>query len=78
MIGDQNYTINVEENGKVERFALKCYKSQMITYKDRKNLMPSNARSFYINLGEGSHILRFSLAGTIAESAALRFLVEEK
>ncbi|UCD06305.1 MAG: hypothetical protein JSV98_03490 [candidate division WOR-3 bacterium] len=78
MIGDQNYTLTVEENGKIERFPLKCYKSQMITYKDRKNIVPSNARSFHINLGAGTHILRFGLAGTVAESAALRFLVEEK
>ena len=78
MIGDQNYTIMVEENGKVEKYPLKCYKSQMITYKDRRNIVPSNARSFLINLPEGSHVLRFRLAGTMAESAALRFLVEEK
>ena len=78
MIGDQNYTISVEENGKTEMFPLRCYKSQMITYKDRKNIVPSNARSFHINLGTGTHILSFRLAGTIAESAALRFLIEEK
>jgi hypothetical protein len=78
MIGDQNYTIMVEENGEVEKYPLKCYKSQIITYKDRRNIVPSNARSFHINLAEGAHVLRFSLAGTMAESAALRFLVEEK
>lgn len=78
MIGDQNYTIVVEKDGKVENYALKCYKSQMITYKDRKDLVPSNARSFHINVGEGAHTLRFSLTGTIAESAAIRILVEEK
>ncbi len=78
MIGDQNYTIMVEEGGKVENFAFKCYKSQMITYKDRKNLIPSNARSFHINVGAGTHTMRFGLSGTIAESAAIRFLVEEK
>lgn len=78
MIGDQNYSISVEDNGTVEKFALKCYKSQIITYKDEKNIVPSNARSFHINLREGKHNLRFSLAGTVAESAALRFLIEEK
>ncbi len=78
MIGDQNYTIILEQDGKVEQFPLKCYKSQMITYKDRRNLVPSNARSFHINVGNGTHTLRFKLAGTVAESAALRFLVEEK
>jgi len=78
MIGDQNYTIMVEENGKVEKYPFKCYKSQIITYKDRRNIVPSNARSFHVNQGEGTHVLHFSLAGTLAESAALRFLVEEK
>ena len=78
MIGDQNYTIMIEEKNNTERYPLKCYKSQMITYKDRGNIIPSNARSFHINLGEGTHFLRFGLAGTIAESAALRFLVEEE
>ena len=78
MIGDQNFTISVDDNGKLEKFALKCYKSQIITYNDRKNIVPSNARSFYINLKEDQHSLRFNLSGTIAESAALRFMVEAK
>jgi hypothetical protein len=78
MIGDQNYTIMLERNGVVEQFPLKCYKSQIITYKDRKNIVPSNARSFHVNLGDGTHTLTFKLAGTVAESAALRFLVEER
>ena len=78
MIGDQNYTISVDDNGTVENFALKCYKSQIITYQERKNIVPSNARSFHINLKEGKHNLRFGLVGTIAESAALRFLIEER
>jgi hypothetical protein len=78
MIGDQNYTIMVEDKGNSKQFPLKCYKSQMITYKDRKNLLPSNARSFHVNIKEGTHSLKFKLAGTVAESAALRFLVEER
>lgn len=78
MIGDQNFTINVDDNGETESFALKCYKSQIITYQNRKNIVPSNARSFYLNLKEGQHTLRFNLSGTIAESAALRFMIEEK
>lgn len=78
MIGDQNYTIAAEDGGNIEKFSLKCYKSQIITYRDRKNIVPSNARSFHINLKEGRHSLKFTLTGTIAESAALRFLVEEK
>lgn len=78
MIGDQNYTIVVEDAGNIEKFALKGYKSQIITYRDRKNIVPSSARSFHMNVKEGRHTLKFSMTGTIAESAALRFLVEEK
>lgn len=78
MIGDQNYTIMLEKDGNTAQFPLKCYKSQMITYKDRKNIVPSNARSFHVNIKEGIHSLRFKLAGTVAQSAALRFLVEER
>ncbi|MBE0432010.1 hypothetical protein IBX73_00940 [candidate division WOR-3 bacterium] len=78
MIGDQNYTILVEDGGTTEKFALKGYKSQIITYKDRRNIVPSNARSFHMNLKEGTHVLRFTLTGTVAESAALRFLVESR
>lgn len=77
MIGDQNYTITVERNGQAEQFNLKCYKSQIITYRDKKNIVPANARSFHMNLKAGTHVLRFRLTGTIAESAALRFLTEE-
>jgi len=78
MIGDQNYTIGIEDGGNSEKFALKGYKSQIITYRDRKNIVPSSARSFHLNLKEGRHTLKFTLTGTIAESASLRFLVEEK
>ena len=78
MIGDQNYTIQVQDGGMTEKFALQGYKSQIITYQDRKNIVPSNARSFHLNLKEGMHTLRFSLTGTVAESAALRFLVEAR
>lgn len=78
MIGDQNYTIMVQDGGTTEKFSLQGYKSQIITYKDRKNVVPSNARSFHLNLKEGTHTLRFTLTGTLAESAALRFLVEAR
>jgi len=78
LIGDQNYTIVVDDNGKVEKFSLKCYKSQIITYKDRKDIVPSNARNVYINIKEGLHMLKFSLSGTLAQSVSIRFLTEEK
>ena len=79
MEGNQNYTIVVSDNGKeLEKFFLKCYKSDIIQYKDRKEIVPSNASNFYIDLQEGRHILKFSLSGTIAQSVSLRFLVEAR
>ena len=75
--GEQNYTILVEDKGKTDKFTLKCYKSETIMYENRKDLVPSNARSFYINLSAGWHELKFSLTGTIAKEAALRFQIED-
>lgn len=77
MLGEQNYTILVNDNGKEAKHSLRCYKSEIIEYKDRKEIIPSNARNFYINIGSGRHVLTFTLSGTIAQSAAVRFLVEE-
>lgn len=78
IMGNQNYTILVDDNGNVKRFPLKCYKSQTIEYKDRKKIVPSNARSFYINIPKGWHNIKLSLSGTIAKSVSLRFQVEKK
>lgn len=77
MLGEQNYTILVNDNGKEAKHSLRCYKSEIIEYKDRKEIIPSNARNLYINIGSGRHVLTFTLSGTIAQSAAARFLVEE-
>ena len=76
--GEQSYTILVREKGKITKFPLKCYKSETIEYKNRKNIVPSNAKTFYIKLGQGWHILEFSLSGSIAKEAALRFQAESK
>ncbi len=78
LMGDQNYTLLVDDNENVEKHSLKCYKSQIITYKDRKDIVPSNARNIYINLKQGWHTLKFSLSGTIAQTVSLRFLTEEE
>ncbi|MBA7527858.1 hypothetical protein ES705_20037 [subsurface metagenome] len=78
IMGEQNYTILADDNGNVKRFPLKCYKSQTIQYKNRKKIVPSNARSFYVNIPKGWHNIKFSLSGTIAQSVSLRFQVEKK
>jgi len=78
IMGDQNYTILVDDNGNVKKISLKCYKSQTVQYKDRKEIVPSNARNSYINIPKGWHNIKFSLSGTIAKSVSLRFQVEKK
>jgi hypothetical protein len=77
MLGEQNYTILVNDNGNEAKHSLRCYKSEIIEYKNRKEVIPSNARNIYINIGSGRHVITFTLSGTIAQSAAVRFLVEE-
>jgi len=78
MLGEQNYTVLVDDNGTLKKFPLKCYKSEVISYKDKDEIVPSNARNVYLTLQDGWHNLKFSFAGTVAHSAALRFQVEEK
>jgi hypothetical protein len=76
-VGEQNYTLIVEDNGEIEKFPIKCYKSEIITYADRKDIVPSAAKRSYINVADGLHTLHFRLSGTIAKSISLRFQVEE-
>jgi hypothetical protein len=78
LMGEQNYTVLVQDNGDEKTYSLKCYKSEIIDFKDRKEIVPGNARNIFINVSQGLHTLKFSLSGTIAQSTALRFLVEEK
>ncbi len=78
LLGEQHYTILVDDDGDVGKFSQKCYKSDIITYKDRKEFVSSNAKRFYINLREGWHKVKFSLSGTIATSVSLRFQIEEE
>jgi hypothetical protein len=78
IMGEQNYTILVHDNEMVNKYSLQCYKSEIITYKDRKDIVPSNAENFFLKLSKGLHTLKFNLAGTVAKSAAIRFLIEEK
>lgn len=77
MMGQQSYTMLVHDNGRIEQENAKCYKSDVITYENRPDIVPSNAHTFYVNVAEGWHNLEFTLEGTTAKSAALRFLREQ-
>jgi hypothetical protein len=76
-IGEQNYTLIAEDNGTIEKFALTCHKSEIITFENRKDIVPSDAQRSYIDVGDGWHALRFRLSGAVAQSISLRFQVEE-
>jgi len=75
--GEQSYMLIVEDSGTIEKFPFTCHKSEIITYENRKDIIPSDAKSSYISIEEGWHTLRFRLSGTIAQSISLRFQVEE-
>lgn len=77
LMGDQPYTLIVDDNGVEETHHMKCYRSETITYRNRKDVVPANARSFYYDVNNGSHVLHFTLTGTLAQSTGLRFLTEE-
>jgi hypothetical protein len=77
MLGEQSYSVLVNDNGRSEQENAKCYKSDVITYENRPDVVPSNAHTFYVTVDEGLHNLEFILKGTTAKSAALRFLREK-
>jgi hypothetical protein len=77
MLGEQSYSLLVNDNGRTEQENIKCYKSDIITYENRPDFVPSNAHTFYIRVNEGWHNLEFTLKGTTAKSAALRFQREK-
>jgi hypothetical protein len=77
MMGTQNYALLVNDNSHTEQKDIRGYKSDIIEYHNRKDIVPSNAHTFYVNVNSGVHTLEFSLSGTIASSAALRFQIEK-
>lgn len=77
MLGEQSYSVLVNDNGRSEQENAKSYKSDITVYENRPDIVPSNAHTFFINVGEGWHSLEFILKGTTAQSAALRFLREK-
>jgi hypothetical protein len=77
MLGEQSYSLLINDNGRTEQENAKCYKSDIVTYENRPGVVPSNAHTFYIRVNEGWHNLEFTLKGTTAKSAALRFQREK-
>lgn len=77
--GLQGYTIVVEEKGvELEKKAFRTYKSELVEYKERGDLIPSKADRLYLDVPKGEHTLDFRLVGTLARSVSLQFLIQEK
>ena len=77
VFGEQQFNIIVDDNGKIDKNTLKCYKSDIITYYNRKDIVPSNAKNIYLKLSSGQHSISLSLEGSTASSAALRLMIEK-
>lgn len=77
VFGEQQFNLIVNDNGQIDKNALKCYRSDIITYFNRKDIIPSNAKTLYLKLSEGLHNIGFSLEGSTAASAAIRLMIEK-
>jgi hypothetical protein len=81
LFGEQSYALIVSDQhaspDKSERvFPLKCNKSDTLHYQNRGDIVPSNSRTIYLPIESGPHSLAFTLSGTLAKSASLRFETE--
>ncbi len=79
MDGAQKFTIIVLENGKeLQRAIFRVDKSQSAIYQNKKEVIPSVERTFYLSIPEDKHQLEFQLNETIAKSASLQFLTKAR
>ena len=79
MANEQMYSVTAKENGKImKNSTFRAYHSETTAYHDRKDIVPSNPHSFYLNLRKGKHRLEFFIGGAEATSVGLRFLVQQK
>jgi hypothetical protein len=76
LFGEQSFTLVAADNGSENTFPLKCYRSDVLHYQNRSDIVPSNARTIYLTIGDGTHTLIFSMYGSLAKSSALRFETE--
>lgn len=76
MFGEQSFTLIAADNGSENAFPLKCYRSDILHYQNKSDIVPSNARTIYLTVESGTHTLVFTMEGTLAKSAALRLETE--
>ncbi len=72
------FTIAVKENGNdIERASFKTYRSDEVRWKNRKDVVPGKAQTFYFEIPKGKHVIEVELLGTLAKSAGIRLLIPE-
>lgn len=77
MEGEQFYSITVKENNKiVKNISFRAHRSETTNYRNRKEIIPSNPHTFYLNIRKGRHRLEF-YPGAV-ESCGFRFRFQEK
>lgn len=76
LFGEQSFTLIARDNGAESTFPIKCDKSENLIYQNKGEIVPSDARSVYLSLDDGSHTIVFTITGTLAKSVALRFETE--
>jgi hypothetical protein len=75
MQGKQKWKVQVLEDGAVKRvYNLSSTKSDVNTYRETTNLVPSRAETFYVEIPAGEHVYEFKLPEN-HRSSILRFLM---
>jgi|UniRef100_A0A7C4TG69 hypothetical protein len=74
---EEVYAIVVKEGGKtVKSLNFRAYPSEVVHYKERNEILPSNPHNFFINVKKGIHRYEFFLQG--GYGCGMRFMTEAK
>jgi len=75
---EAGFTVVVREGeSEIQRASFKSYRSELVNWKERKDLVPGKAETLYLEVPKGEHTLEIELLGTLARSAGVRLLVPE-
>lgn len=73
------YTLLALLDGKeILRAPVNTYPSEVVFYKNKKDVIPSRARRFYFDIPEGMHRVTIKVIGTLSRSYAIRLLKIKK
>ncbi|HDM90043.1 MAG TPA: hypothetical protein ENG67_02410 [candidate division WOR-3 bacterium] len=75
---EAGFTVVVREGDKeIQRASFKSYRSEMVSWNERKDLVPGKAETLYLEVPKGEHTIQVELLGTLAPSAGVRLLIPE-